>query len=310
MIANNLNQSTAAMTSTVLWSSKPSAELLAMLVGYSAQIFADFAGYTLIAIGLGRLFGYELPINFHRPYFAESFSEFWRRWHISLSSWLRDYLYIPLGGNRRGRVRTYLNLGIVMFLGGLWHGPEWKYALWGMAHGPALSTERLAGEWAERKGWRLRSRGAGHPPPSRRLRVCVCNYRLVAVPHALAQRCHFVPRGNNPLAQFPATLHNCQPANTHPPFYPGARSPLPELLAGKEPRSAAGARAGTGILRKSVGLGMGCRRKRNCLYLFPVLGRGRLSRADGGPRPTEIWPSRARAAQSASLPGFFSPWLW
>jgi alginate O-acetyltransferase complex protein AlgI len=160
VIANNLNQSTAAMTSTVLWSSKPSVELVVMLVGYSAQIFADFAGYTLIAIGLGRLFGYELPINFHRPYFADSFGDFWRRWHISLSSWLRDYLYIPLGGNRRGRVRTYLNLGIVMFLGGLWHGPEWKYAVWGMAHGLALSTERLAAEWAKRKGWHLNALAA------------------------------------------------------------------------------------------------------------------------------------------------------
>ena len=155
VIANNLNQSTVAMTNAALWAPKPSVELVAMLVGYSAQIFADFAGYSLIAIGLGRLFGYELPINFHRPYFADSFAAFWRRWHISLSSWLRDYLYIPLGGNRRGRVRTYLNLGIVMFLGGLWHGPEWKYAFWGMAHGLALSTERLAREWAERRGWRL-----------------------------------------------------------------------------------------------------------------------------------------------------------
>ena len=155
VIANNLNQSTVAMTSPMLWAAKPSVELVAMLVGYSAQIFADFAGYSLIAIGLGRLFGYELPINFHRPYFADSFAAFWRRWHISLSSWLRDYLYIPLGGNRRGPFRTYVNLGIVMFLGGLWHGPEWKYAFWGLAHGLALSTERYGRELAERRGWRL-----------------------------------------------------------------------------------------------------------------------------------------------------------
>jgi alginate O-acetyltransferase complex protein AlgI len=155
VIANNLNQSTAAMTNPILWASKPSVELVAMLVGYSAQIFADFAGYSLIAIGLGRLFGYELPINFHRPYFADSFAAFWRRWHISLSSWLRDYLYIPLGGSRRGPLRTYLNLGIVMFLGGLWHGPEWKYAFWGVAHGLALATERVARELAGRRRWRL-----------------------------------------------------------------------------------------------------------------------------------------------------------
>ena len=155
VVANNLNQSTAAMTDSMLWAAKPSVELVAMLVGYSAQIFADFAGYSLIAIGLGRLFGYELPINFHRPYFAGSFTTFWRRWHISLSSWLRDYLYIPLGGNRRGPLRTYLNLAIVMFLGGLWHGPEWKYAFWGLAHGLALSGERLGRELVERRGWSL-----------------------------------------------------------------------------------------------------------------------------------------------------------
>jgi alginate O-acetyltransferase complex protein AlgI len=161
VIANNLNQSTAAMTNPLLWAAKPSIELVAMLIGYSAQIFADFAGYSLIAIGLGRLFGYELPINFHRPYFADSFAAFWRRWHISLSSWLRDYLYIPLGGNRRGSLRTYANLGIVMFLGGLWHGPQWKYAIWGLAHGVALAIERLGRELAERRSWRL-------PPPAAR----------------------------------------------------------------------------------------------------------------------------------------------
>jgi alginate O-acetyltransferase complex protein AlgI len=155
VIANNLNQSTAPMTNPMLWAAKPSVELVAMLIGYSAQIFADFAGYSLIAIGLGRLFGYELPINFHRPYFADSFAAFWRSWHISLSSWLRDYLYIPLGGNRRGPVRTYFNLAIVMVLGGLWHGPEWKYAFWGLAHGMALSTERFGRELAERRGWSL-----------------------------------------------------------------------------------------------------------------------------------------------------------
>lgn len=155
VIANNLNQSTAAMTNTLLWTAKLSIELVAMLIGYSAQIFADFGGYSLIAIGLGRLFGYELPINFHHPYFADSFAAFWRRWHISLSSWLRDYLYIPLGGNRRGSLRTYANLGMVMFLGGLWHGPQWKYAIWGLSHGIPLATERLGRELAERRGWRL-----------------------------------------------------------------------------------------------------------------------------------------------------------
>ena len=120
-----------------------SVNLLALLFGYSIQIFSDFAGYSLIAIGLGRLFGYELPDNFRFPYIAETFSEFWTRWHISLSTWLREYLYFPLGGNRKGRIRTYINLMIVMFLGGLWHGAAWSYAAWGTWHGLALSLERM-----------------------------------------------------------------------------------------------------------------------------------------------------------------------
>lgn len=117
--------------------------LLVLLFGYSMQIFADFAGYSLIAIGLSRLFGYNLRDNFNFPYIARSFSEFWRRWHISLSSFLRDYLYIPLGGNRLGRFRTYFNLFITMVLGGLWHGAAWSYAVWGLFHGLVLAIERF-----------------------------------------------------------------------------------------------------------------------------------------------------------------------
>jgi alginate O-acetyltransferase complex protein AlgI len=116
--------------------------LAGLLFAYSIQIFADFAGYSLIAIGLAHLFGYALPKNFDFPYLSCSFAEFWRRWHISLSTWLREYLYVPLGGNRRGELRTYLNLFIVMFLGGLWHGAAWSYAIWGSFHGLALATER------------------------------------------------------------------------------------------------------------------------------------------------------------------------
>lgn len=118
-------------------------DLTILLFGYSMQIFADFAGYSLIAIGVAGLFGYRLPENFNFPYIAASFSEFWRRWHISLSTWLRDYLYFPLGGNRKGSVRTYFNLFVVMFLGGLWHGAAWSYAVWGTVHGIALAAERL-----------------------------------------------------------------------------------------------------------------------------------------------------------------------
>ncbi|MBK1827825.1 MBOAT family O-acyltransferase [Haloferula rosea] len=123
--------------------------LLSLLYGYSLQIFADFAGYSLIAIGLGAMFGYRLPENFRFPYLSTSITEFWRRWHMSLSSWLRDYLYIPLGGNRKGSGRTYFNLFLVMFLGGIWHGAAWKFALWGTLHGVCLAIERA---WLRRAG--------------------------------------------------------------------------------------------------------------------------------------------------------------
>lgn len=116
---------------------------LTLLFGYSMQIFADFAGYSLVAIGLGAAFGYNLPRNFNFPYISLSIAEFWRRWHISLSTWLKSYLYIPLGGNRKGNIRTYINLIVVMVLGGLWHGAAWSYAVWGFFHGLGLAIERL-----------------------------------------------------------------------------------------------------------------------------------------------------------------------
>ena len=118
---------------------------LTLLFGYSMQIFADFAGYSLIAIGLAAALGYTIPDNFAFPYISRSLSEFWRRWHISLSTWLRDYLYFPLGGNRKGKIRTYVNLMTVMTLGGLWHGAAWSYAVWGVYHGFGLAVERFFG---------------------------------------------------------------------------------------------------------------------------------------------------------------------
>ena len=121
----------------------PSPALITMLCGFSMQIFADFAGYSLIALGLAALFGYELNPNFNFPYISASFAEFWQRWHISLSTFLKEYLYFPLGGNRKGKVRTYINLFVVMLLGGLWHGAAWSYAIWGCFHGLALAIERL-----------------------------------------------------------------------------------------------------------------------------------------------------------------------
>lgn len=119
-----------------------SIQLFTMMIGYSIQIFADFAGYSLIAIGVAALFGYSLPSNFNFPYISQSFREFWQRWHMSLSMWLREYLYFPLGGSRRGKFRTYFNLFIVMLLGGLWHGAAWNYLIWGGVHGCLLALER------------------------------------------------------------------------------------------------------------------------------------------------------------------------
>jgi D-alanyl-lipoteichoic acid acyltransferase DltB (MBOAT superfamily) len=116
---------------------------LMAVYGYSLQIYCDFSGYSDIAIGLAALLGFRLPINFNSPYKSQNITEFWRRWHISLSTWLRDYLYISLGGNRRGRIRTYFNLFITMLLGGLWHGAALKFLIWGSLHGIALMVHKL-----------------------------------------------------------------------------------------------------------------------------------------------------------------------
>jgi D-alanyl-lipoteichoic acid acyltransferase DltB (MBOAT superfamily) len=110
---------------------------------FAMQIYFDFSGYTDMAIGMAKLLGFHFPINFRRPYLAQSIADFWRRWHISLSSWLRDYLYIPLGGNRHGRLATYRNLILTMLLGGLWHGASWNFLIWGGYHGCLLAAERV-----------------------------------------------------------------------------------------------------------------------------------------------------------------------
>jgi len=111
--------------------------------GYSVQIFCDFSGYTDIAIGLALLLGIRFPQNFDNPYRAQSIQDFWRRWHMSLSRWLRDYLYIGLGGNRQGELRTYVNLFLTMFIGGIWHGANWTFIIWGTIHGGAMVIERF-----------------------------------------------------------------------------------------------------------------------------------------------------------------------
>lgn len=118
-------------------------ENLMAIYGYSVQIYCDFSGYTDIAIGVALLLGFRLPINFNSPYKATDISDFWRRWHISLSSWLRDYLYIPIGGNRQGKLRTYANIIVTMLLGGLWHGASIRFLIWGGLHGLALTVHKL-----------------------------------------------------------------------------------------------------------------------------------------------------------------------
>lgn len=116
------------------------------LVAYAFQIYFDFSAYSDMAIGLGLMLGFVFPKNFDSPYISQSITEFWRRWHISLSTWLRDYLYIPLGGNRKGGWRTNVNLAVVMLLGGLWHGAAWNFIIWGGIHGAMLVLERVTGK--------------------------------------------------------------------------------------------------------------------------------------------------------------------
>jgi len=116
------------------------------VLAYAFQIYFDFCGYSDMAVGLGRMMGFEFMKNFDAPYRSESITELWRRWHISLSSVLRDYLYFPLGGNRKGEMRTYINLAIVMLLGGLWHGARWQFVVWGAYHGLLLGFERWRGK--------------------------------------------------------------------------------------------------------------------------------------------------------------------
>ena len=118
-------------------------ENLMGIYGYSLQIYCDFSGYTDIAIGVGLLLGFRLPLNFNSPYKASNISGFWKRWHISLSSWLRDYLYIPLGGNRKGKTRMHLNILVVMLLGGLWHGASMRFVIWGGLHGLGLVLHKI-----------------------------------------------------------------------------------------------------------------------------------------------------------------------
>jgi len=148
--------------------------LLIAMYGYALQIYYDFSGYSDVALGAARMLGFTLPFNFNRPYLATSMRDFWRRWHISLSTWLRDYLYIPLGGGRGSAWKTVRNLAIVMLLGGLWHGAAWGFVIWGAAHGLLLGLGRLFHAATGIDADRLEQ-----PPLSRAARVAV-TFHLVA----------------------------------------------------------------------------------------------------------------------------------
>lgn len=141
LIANPLAQITDTILAQPI-DTLPGAYLWVAILAYTFQIYFDFSGYSDMAIGLGRMFGFRFLENFNRPYLSKSVTEFWRRWHISLSNWMRDYLYIPLGGNQKNSGRVYLNLWIVFLLSGLWHGASWNFILWGAFHGAFLSLEK------------------------------------------------------------------------------------------------------------------------------------------------------------------------
>ena len=149
-VADNMQNYTILLTEKQFGGVSPLAIMIQMF-GYSCQIFADFAGYSYIAIGVALLLGYSLPQNFNFPYISKNITEFWKRWHISLSSWLKQYVYFSLGGNRKGKIRTYFNLMAVMLIGGIWHGADWKYLLWGGLHGLLLVIERIFANLTNKK---------------------------------------------------------------------------------------------------------------------------------------------------------------
>lgn len=125
--------------------------IILAIISYSIQIYYDFSGYSDMAVGISKILGYDLPRNFNLPYVSKNITEFWKRWHISLSSWLQEYLYFPLGGNRKGEFRTYINLMITMIIGGLWHGASWTFIIWGILHGLALCIHKYYNKYISKK---------------------------------------------------------------------------------------------------------------------------------------------------------------
>ncbi len=213
-------------------------EALFGVYAYAIQIYADFSGYTDIAIGLALLLGIKFPQNFNSPYAAASLQDFWRRWHMTLSRWLRDYLYIPLGGSRRGRVRTYVNVMITMLLGGLWHGAAWTFVAWGALHGAGLVVERARHEW--------RSAPVGAEPDHRRSQSSAVGADAAPTPEEFLVTASVAAsaRGRSPaVASARATTPRPSPAASpgaapRAPVPPPVPSPAPSPLPMPVPSSA------------------------------------------------------------------------
>jgi len=173
-VADNL----APLVDTLFATPNPSGlETLLAAYAFAFQIYCDFSGYSDIARGCAKCLGFEIMVNFNLPYIAAGMQEFWRRWHISLSTWLRDYLYIPLGGNRDSKGKTYRNLTITMLLGGLWHGAAWTFVLWGAYHGALLAVQRLWSDVAMKAGG---ASGAPHGAALKLVRV-LATFHLVCL---------------------------------------------------------------------------------------------------------------------------------
>ncbi len=169
------------------------------MYAYAAQIYCDFSGYTDIAIGIALLLGIRFPQNFDGPYTATSLRDFWRRWHMTLSRFLRDYLYIPLGGNRKGTGRTYVNLMLTMLLGGLWHGASWTFVVWGGIHGTGLAVEHAADARRKRRGL-----PAFNPRGARRWIARLITFQIVCIAWVFFRATSF----SNAWSMFGSMIHN------------------------------------------------------------------------------------------------------
>ena len=244
-------------------------DLLLGMYAYALQIYCDFSAYTDIAIGIANLLGYQFPQNFNQPYRASSVQDFWRRWHITLSSWLRDYLYIPLGGSRDGTWFTYRNILITMLLGGLWHGASWNFVIWGGLHGVALVVERAA-------------RGDGRArPPRPHPRRCV--WWFVTLHFVCLTWVFFRAPTFDTAIAYLSTLVSGEAvfSTTVTPLvatHAGARRAHPDHSGplvqqpGGVLRSRVARREGRGAVRGDLPDRDRCTRRRAAVHLFPVLG--------------------------------------